>query len=106
MPTLGLKFRIVLALAVVLTGFILLTEISISELTRAMVTQMAATAENSAATPQIHADFEQRLISLRRLVFFYLVIGWDAACGLGSAGVDSSELKRVNGDPGACVGAP
>jgi hypothetical protein len=29
-----------------------------------------------------------------------------AACGLGSAGVDSTELPRVNGDAGACVGAP
>jgi hypothetical protein len=38
--------------------------------------------------------------------YVYLVIGWDASCGLGSAGTASSELKRINTDAGACAGAP
>ena len=38
--------------------------------------------------------------------YFYLVQGDNVDCGLGFLGFGSSEIPRVNGDGGACVGAP
>lgn len=36
--------------------------------------------------------------------FFYVVRAQNFECGLGTAGFDSGESERINGDPGACVG--
>ena len=100
LPIFGLRFRIVVALAVVLAAFILLTEISITGLTRAAVTQLATHDDpENTLSPQTRAHLEEKLFSLRRLAFFYIVIGALIALVLGAWAVNRlvvNPLGKVN----------
>lgn len=98
LPIFGLRFRIVVTLAAVLAGFILLTELSVSRLTRATLSQVTVVGETS-SPPFPHRDgaaLETKLLGLRRLVFFYLVLGAVAALLLGAYTVNRLVVTPIN----------
>lgn len=72
LPISGLRFRMIAALAGIFVLFIVLTEVSVTKLTRAVMTRHAETAalEDGAAD-----TLEQDLLRLRKPVLFYLVTG-------------------------------
>lgn len=98
LPLSGLRFRIAAALAVVLILFIVLTEVSISKLTRRYMTQRAeitaAQVEGGAGTTT--AVIEQDLQRLRRPVLFYLITGAVTALLLASFAVNRLVVRPLH----------
>ncbi len=94
-PILGLNIRLVISLAVILGLFIVLTQVSVSELTRiAVFKQMATTGDGLPG-----ADIERDFGGLRRLILFYLVVGAVAALVLAALVVRRQvirPIRRVN----------
>jgi two-component system NtrC family sensor kinase len=98
-PILGLNIRVVISLAVILGLFILVTQVSISELTRATVFKHLAAAKDTADIEAISADMERAFVNLRHLVLFYLVIGASVALALGALVIRrqvSNPIIRIN----------
>ncbi len=87
-----------MTLAAVLAGFIILTELSISELTRVTVTQVTThvAAEHAVPHPDAGASLQEKLLGLRRLVFFYLALGAVAALILGAFAVNRLVVTPIN----------
>lgn len=91
----GLKTRIVLALAAISFVFIVITEFSVSSLVRvAMVRQaeMAPQGESHEAS----MAFERDVARLRKLVFFYLVIGAVSCLILGSVAIAKLVVRPLH----------
>jgi signal transduction histidine kinase len=87
LPAPGLRFKIVVSLALVLAGFTVVTEITVTQLARvALERQVEAARESgSEAVAAVVADKARAgLPGLRRLVLFYLVTGAVLVLVLGS----------------------
>jgi signal transduction histidine kinase len=90
LPALGLRARIVIALAVTMTLFIVLTEITVTQLVRVAMTRHgdAAAAVEGAVEGATGGDsIEKELLRLRRLVLFYMITGAVLALLLGSLAI-------------------
>ncbi len=98
LPLSGLRFRIAAALAVVLALFIVLSEVSVSRLTRLVMTRYATVETGDAATPDGAKDaaIEQGLVQLRRPVLFYLVTGAVLALILSSFAVNRLAVRPLH----------
>ena len=92
---LGLNVRVVISMAVILGLFILLTEVSISELTRVTLfkhtTGAAAEAPRAISKEEIAQDFSR----LRRMVLFYLVVGAGIALVLSALAIRRLVIRPV-----------
>jgi two-component system, NtrC family, sensor kinase len=98
-PILGLNIRVVVSLAVILGLFILVTQVSISELTRVTVFKHLSAAGDTPGIEAVTADMERAFINLRELVLFYLITGAAVALVLGALVIRrqvSSPLIRIN----------
>ncbi len=84
LPTMGLRTRIVIALAVVMTLFIVLTELSVSQLVRVAMSRQIVAAHTIEGREMLDEHLEQDLWNLRKLIFFYMVVGATVAIILGS----------------------
>ena len=98
LPLSGLRFRIAASLAAILVLFIVLTEVSISRLTRLAMTRHAeAAAAHTEAEPTAAAEkMEQDLRRLRKPVLFYLVIGAVLALLAASVTVDRLAVRPLH----------
>ncbi|MDJ0761718.1 MAG: ATP-binding protein [Myxococcota bacterium] len=96
-PALGLRTRIALALAVVLALFIVLTEVSISELLRVTLAKHAdilTSGEGSSAVSSLSSDAD--FLHLRRLILFYMIFGAAVALVLGSWAVTRLVVRPLS----------
>jgi two-component system, NtrC family, sensor kinase len=82
LPSFGLRARIVISLAVVMTLFTVLTELTVSRLVRVSLAQHGARVDERSGdegepsgSAGLDSDTEQELARLRRLVLFYLITG-------------------------------
>ncbi|MCP4675902.1 MAG: HAMP domain-containing protein, partial [Deltaproteobacteria bacterium] len=80
----GLRIRIVIALAVVMVLFIILTELSVSQLVRIAMSRQIVAAHTIEGREMLDESLEQDLWNLRKLIFFYMVVGATIAIVLGS----------------------
>ncbi len=83
-PSLGLGLQVVIYLALVLGAFIVITELSVSELTRVAMNQQAELAASGASLEEIENKTEARLSNLQGLVLFYMIFGAAVALLTGS----------------------
>ena len=82
---LGLRARIIIALAVVLTLFIVLTELSVSQLVRvAMERQSISDGTGEEGSKKALERMERRVPKLQNLILFYMVTGAVVALVLGT----------------------
>ena len=98
LPSLGLRTKIVLALAAVLVLFIAVTEMAVSQLVRAAVVQIEdrdASADAAEGDRPGRATAAERLVPLRRLVLFYLAVGAAVALILGSLAVTRIVVRPI-----------
>ncbi len=91
--SIGLRTKIVLSLAVVMTLFIILTELSVSQLVRVSM----ARSNVESVDPGIEgSDHEQELNHLRRLILFYMVTGALVAIVLGALAITRSVVRPLS----------
>jgi two-component system NtrC family sensor kinase len=95
LPGLGLRSRIIIALATVMALFILLTELSISKLVRVAMSRQPAAAEAVESETGGRDTLEKDLRNLRRLTVFYLVTGALVALFLGAIAVNRLAVKPL-----------
>jgi signal transduction histidine kinase len=99
LPALGLRARIVIALAVTMTLFIVLTEITVSQLVRVAMLRHGDPAAEVQGEPAVSAAAErteEELTRLRRLVLFYMVTGAVVALLLGSIAVTRLVVRPLS----------
>jgi len=98
LPALGLRARIVIALAVTMTLFIVLTEITVSQLVRVAMLRHGEPAAAVEGEPAAAVDqsTEEELTRLRRLVLFYMITGAVLAILLGSLAVTRLVVKPLS----------
>ncbi len=95
LPVWGLRTRIVVALAIVMALFIVLTELSVSQLVRVAMSRPTVTAQEAETTVKTDANLEQDLLRLRRLVAFYMIIGAVIALLAGSIAVTRLAVRPL-----------
>ena len=87
LPALGLRSKIVVTLAVVMTLFIILTELTVSQLVSVSLhrhAEIGDASETAAGSPTSEPRIADELRRLRRLVLFYMVTGAALALVLAS----------------------
>ncbi len=95
---LGLRTKIIISLAVVMTLFIVLTEVSVSRLVRVSVMrQSEASAQGEAGDDALKAveRVEEELENLRKLILFYMITGALVALLLGYLAVSRTIVKPL-----------
>jgi two-component system, NtrC family, sensor kinase len=95
---LGLRTKILISLAVVMTLFIVLTEVSVSRLVRVSVTrQSEASAQGEASDDALKAveRVEGELENLRKLILFYMITGALVALLLGYFAVSRTVVRPL-----------
>ena len=95
---LGLRTKILISLAVVMTLFIVLTEVSVSRLVRVSVTrQSEASAQGEAGDDALKAveRVEEELENLRKLILFYMITGALIALLLGYFAVSRTVVRPL-----------
>jgi len=96
----GLRARIVISLALVLAVFIVLTEITVSQLARVALDRQAAAAREAGFDAVADAVIERArtgLPELRRLVLFYLITGAVAVLVVGSIMISRQVVRPLGG---------
>jgi len=99
LPALGLRARIVIALAVTMTLFIVLTEITVSQLVRVAMLRHGDPAAEVDGDPDrgaAAAATEDELTRLRQLVLFYMVTGAIVALLLGSIAITRLVVRPLS----------
>jgi signal transduction histidine kinase len=94
-PALGLRTRIVLALAIVMALFIVLTELSVSQLVRVAMSRQPAVVDHPEKPDEPSISLEQDLLRLRRLVAFYMITGAVIALLAGSIAVNRLAVRPL-----------
>jgi two-component system NtrC family sensor kinase len=95
---LGLRTKILISLAVVMTLFIVLTEVSVSRLVRVSVTrQSEASVQGGAGDDALKAveRVEEELENLRKLILFYMITGALVALLLGYFAVSRTVVRPL-----------
>ncbi|MFO8071105.1 MAG: ATP-binding protein [Polyangia bacterium] len=102
LPSFGLRARIVISLAVVMTLFTVLTELTVSQLVRVSLAQHRAQVDErsgdeglAAGSAALDSDTEQELARLRRLVLFYLITGALVTLVVGSILVSRAVVRPL-----------
>jgi signal transduction histidine kinase len=95
LPVLGLRTRIVLALAIVMALFIVLTELSVSQLVRVAMSRQPAAVQQPENPDEPSISLEQDLLRLRRLVAFYMITGAIIALLAGSIAVNRLAVRPL-----------
>jgi signal transduction histidine kinase len=98
-PTsLGLRARIAISLAVVMTLFIVLTEVTISRLVRVSLERSSADepVAGEAGGGGAAAELEVELAHLRRLVLFYMITGAALAIVLGAMAITRTVVRPLD----------
>jgi two-component system, NtrC family, sensor kinase len=96
-PLSGLQTQIAIALAGVLVLFIVVTELTITKLTRAAMTQQTAVLSDGGdpvSSEAVH-EVSQKLLSLRKLVLFYLIVGVVLVLALGALVVHGMVIRPL-----------
>ncbi|MCP4601538.1 MAG: HAMP domain-containing protein [Proteobacteria bacterium] len=96
LSVLGLRMRIVIALAVVMGLFIVITELSVSQLVRVAMSRHSAVVQADGSTEDVGENLDRDLLRLRRLVLFYMIIGAAVAIILGSWAVTRLVIRPMS----------
>jgi two-component system, NtrC family, sensor kinase len=94
-PSLGLRTRIVIALAVVMSLFIVLTELSISRLTSVAMKRHLDSTTMVEDVDTIAAEIERDVVKLRKLVLFYMLIGAVVAIAISSFAITRQVVRPL-----------
>jgi signal transduction histidine kinase len=95
---LGLRTRILISLAVVMTLFIVLTEVSVSRLVRVSVmrqTEASVEGETGGDASQAVERAQEELENLRKLILFYMITGAVIALLLGYFAVSRTVVRPL-----------
>jgi signal transduction histidine kinase len=95
LPVWGLRSRIVVALAIVMALFIVLTELSVSQLVRVAMSRPAVTVQGAENSVETEHSLDQDLLRLRRLVAFYMITGAIIALLAGSIAVNRLAVRPL-----------
>ena len=95
LPVLGLRTRIVVALAIVMALSIGLTELSVSQLVRVAMSRQPAATLDTETPAESGRSLEQDLLHLRRLVAFYMITGALIALLAGAIAVNRLAVRPL-----------
>ncbi len=92
----GLRTRIVIALAAVMVLFIILTELSVSRLVRVAMSRQSSDTSVEVGSDSAAERMEQELLQLRKIVFFYIAVGAFVVIVLGSLAVTRLVVRPLS----------